>query len=410
MKVLPTIVLASMLAIPMIGLSQALNTDTRGGNWSSVPVFNQAPLEVKIGTYSNGMSPDALIMVLWNDGSNNRLDAVRVPPPYDGTGVTSDSIEITQTLFALGDICTTSSAVIVPYINDFNVEVARFDGSNWSTSTIPGTTTNFFDNADCAQNNNGVFIGTHDFSDKETELFRSTNQGGSYTFYGRYTSVAGPFDGGTREPLATSFGTRYLSGLNQTTGGMMRYTRVDTNMTPPVITHQNIRPFPAPAGFTFVKESAARHFSGQFFYTYNTDGNARTVTVDENNPANFTESQLGPINNMGSQYDFQGGGLVTVVDENGVADNINVLWGDYFIVDPNNLGPATTDPSYPLTGVGGPADACRVDFSDGSMQIFVAGSRVGSVGTDIHRLDLPPPPIFADGFESGDTSSWTFCE
>ena len=60
-------------------------------------------------------------MVLWNDGNNNRLDAINVPPPYDGTGISSTFLENTNNLFALGDICTVGDTVVVPYIKDFNV-------------------------------------------------------------------------------------------------------------------------------------------------------------------------------------------------------------------------------------------------------------------------------------------------
>lgn len=383
------------------------------GVWNSTPIFPQKPLEIKLGVFNQDNNPDALAVILWNDGSNNRLDAVRIPPPYDGTGITSTSLENTATLFALGDICTTANSVLVPYIKNFNLEVARFDGNSWSMSTVPGTTVNNFDNADCMQSSNGVFLATHDLTDSETELFSITNGGMPYTFYGRYNNVSGPFDGASREPLASTFGNRYIMGLNQTPTGMMRATRIDTNSTPPIITHTNIRQLPAPTGFTHVKESAARLISDPFFIddefgvTYNADGNARIASIPVNNPTAFTERNLGSVNNNGSQFTFQGSTLVHI--EGDISEN-NVLWGDFFIYDTTPSSPVNIDSNYPLMGVGGPVDGCRVDSTNGVSEVFIAGSRVGSVGTDLHIKQLTTPAIFADGFESGDTSSWSQCE
>ena len=79
------------------------------GDWQTIPVFFQEPLEIKLGAYSSGPNPDLLAVVLWNDGSNNRLQTVRIPPPYNGTGITGSALDSSSVLFALGDICTDGS-------------------------------------------------------------------------------------------------------------------------------------------------------------------------------------------------------------------------------------------------------------------------------------------------------------
>ncbi len=171
----------------------------RASLWDDYPIYNEAPLEAKLGTFSNEDSPDLLGVVLWSSGANsNHLEAIRIPPPYDGTGLSSVTLESSASIFALGDICTEGNNVVVPYIKNFNVEVARFNGSNWSTNTLPGTTTNNFDNADCGTTTDGMFILTHDLTDSESEIFTSDDGGSNYTFYGRYTA-SGPFGGAIRE-------------------------------------------------------------------------------------------------------------------------------------------------------------------------------------------------------------------
>jgi len=273
-----------MLVISLFSLT-AVNANP--GDWTHVPIFPEQPLETKLGTFGLGSDPDALAMILWNDGNSNRLDAVTIPPPYDGTGLSSTALEDTATLFSLGDICTIGTNVLVPYIKDFNVEVARFNGSSWSTSTLPGTVTNNFDSADCGVTNQGAFIMTHDLTDSETEVFQTTNAGNSYTFYARYAS-SGPFDGAVREPFATNRNSSIASSIYQLPTGLIRSTVFDTAQNPPNISHMDIIQLPPPPGmFTFVRESAARMLGGFVFYTYNADGNARTVEIPLTNPSGF---------------------------------------------------------------------------------------------------------------------------
>ncbi len=372
--------------------------------WTHIPIFNQAPLEAKLGSFSNGDDPDVLAVVLWNDGNNNRLDAVKIPPPYNGVGITSTFLENTSTLFALGDPCTVGTTVLVPYIKDFNVEVARFNGSSWSTSTIPGTVTNNFDNADCTATVDGVFIGTHDLTDGETEIFKSTNAGSSYTFYGRYASV-GPFGGGVREPLASSFSDRYVMGLNQQSNGQVRITRFDTSNSVPVFNHTTIENLPPPNGFTFVKESSCGFNGRGISCTYNADGMARTVDIQES-PFSFTERNLGAVSNTGSQFTFQGTTILTLLDGQGDPIQNYHAWNQFSFSEPFTTTPLPQiDNNYPLAGVGGPVDACILSRA-GQTEGWFVGPRVGSTGTDLFRRELVGDGIFTDGFESGNTSSW----
>lgn len=404
--------LQKILLTILCGHSAMVVADPKG-SWDIIPIFNQAPLEIKLGTFSEDPDPDLLAAVLWNDGVNNRLVATRIPPPYNGTGLSWTTLENTATLFNVGSICTEGDNVVVPYIKDFNLTVARFNGSNWSTMTIPGTTTNNFDNANCGVNQDGIFVAGHDLTDGETEYFRSTNGGSSYTFYGRY-AAAGPFDGAIREPLATTFGSRYLYGLNQQSNGQVRVSRTSTAGASASFTHTAVENLPPPSGFTFVKEGVGVANGPGVIFTYNSQGTARLVEVPDNNPGNTTEHNLGVINNNGSQFSFQGGAVTSFPDLNGDPVSNKVLWGDYWYVEPNNSGaPVVNDPSFPLAGVGGPIATCQLSHQGPythHTQLVVGGPRVGSAGTNLFIRDVNVDALNSDGFEGiDDTEAFATC-
>jgi len=386
------------------------NANSNNGDWSQVPIFNEAPLENIVWSDGTPIDPDMWAAILWNDGTNNRLDVVNIPAPYDGTGITSTALENTSTLFALGSPCTDGNTFVVPYIKDFNVEVARYDGSSWSKSTLPDTVTNNFDNTNCAATQDGFFIGTHDLTDGETEFFKSNNGGASYTFYGRYNS-SGPFDGAIREPLVSNWGQRYIRTVFQQSNGMVRSCRFDTaphTLTPSCV---NIEQQTPPGGFTFVKESAGSFNGNGITFTYNANGNAKMLSFNEQDIINFNNDLMAAINNNGSQFNFQGSDIITVLDENNKPMENHILWGDYYIVDTHSQIPLppSIDNNFPFDGVGGPVDGCVVRHSQGQHDTdmgFFAGPRVGSDGTNLYKRTLRSDPVFADGLESGNASDW----
>ena len=382
------------------------------GNWSNVPIFNQAPLEIKLGTFTDGPDPDLLAMVLWNDGSRNRLDAIKIPPPYDGSNTTSTSLESTATLFALGDICSNGGTIVVPYIKNFNIEVARYNGVSWSKSTIPATASNDFDSADCGVTQNGNFISGHDMNDSEIEIFINLSNSNNFNFYGRYggvsAPVAGPFDGAVRDTLAMDRNGSFGLSFYQRSNGLTRTATFDTSDNPPMFNHNDVQQLIPPVGFVFVKESFGIRILGGVVIGYNADGNARTAEIPDSNPSSPTLRNLGAINN-GTQFTFQGGSYIPNIDEEDTLVEHNVIWGDWFIFDPFSAKPANIDVNFPLMGVGGPLSACIRRMSSGKTFSYLAGPRVGSDGTDLHIRELETDIIFTDGFESGDVSVWSNC-
>ncbi len=374
-------------------------------NWSQTGIFNQAPLEIKLGVESKDPNPSLVAAVLWNDGVSNRLNAVHVPPPYDGGGVTNTPLETSGGLFALGDICTIGNVLLVPYIKDFNLKVARFNGMSWSTSTLADTVANDFDNAQCGETSAGAFILGHDLTDGESEYFRTTDAGLNYTFYGRYAS-AGPFDGGVREPLATNSSFAKACALFQQPTGPVRIKCFDSSQSPPTFTETPVMNLPAPSGFSFVKEGFGVRTGEYFYFTYNADGNARIARIDPDTPGSLEQQNLGPVNNNGSQFGFQGISAFPILDGHGLLYLLMNMYTELAEVFRFFGALPVFDLDYPLSGVGGPVDSCLRTRPNGHQNIVIAGPRVGSMGTDLFTRRVWADSVFTDGFEAGDVSAW----
>lgn len=385
-----------------------------GRGWTSVAVFDELPLEAKLGILEDQPDPHLAAVVLWNDGASNRLDALMMPPPYDGTGLTTTSLDSSSVLFSLGDLCTEGNVVVAPYVDNFTVEYARFNGSNWATLSIPFTQTDDFDSADCATSEDGIFVSAHNNTNDTLSIFLSINGGLNWSTYDTVTggpgrTISGPFDGAVRDQLAIDRDGDAAS-LYQLDNGTVRVSTFDTSDNPPIRTETDIVDLPAPAGFTFVKESGGIVIDNatgrQARFTYNADGNARIVNVPLDNPGLFTTGNLGAIDNNGMFLNFQGGALVHVVDEDDMPVETNALWGDYFVVEEPFTGDAlvSIDPEYPAQGFGGPVDGCFVRMPLGlswNSRYITAGENNDTViSTRIGES------FFADGFESGDTSVW----
>lgn len=390
------------------------------GQWESAQISTVRPLEVKMEALAapavgradtardkGGQLDDFgvwLSVVLSNSGGQNHLDAITTPSPFDGSSVTSTRLDSSATLFAVGDVCADGNTAVVPYIKDFDLRVARFDGSTWTTQTVPGTTTNNFTTADCGRSPGGLFITAQKFETSELEIFRSTDEGSSYTFYGRYGDVRGPFSGAVRDQLATDPAAPGAAIMSQQANGQVRITSFDTRFDfPPAPTHTPIVNLTAPPGsFTVVRESAAARLQdGVFVFVYNADDLARTITFDVDNPGGFSTDVLGAVNSTAQHYTFQGG---TAVHVGGSQPRTNVVFDDFFQRDA--AGTVTTDPLFPLDGVGGPIDGCLATFNPQSRRTFFTGPDATGQNTRLYSRTELPPEIFADGFESGDLSAW----
>ncbi|MGJ8662471.1 MAG: hypothetical protein ACSHWU_02425 [Marinicella sp.] len=397
-----------MIILMTIGMmSQALAGDT----WRTQHVTLKSPLEAKVGVVE-GLNGDMVGITLSNNGTTNIIEAIRMPPPYDGSGQTGTILENTEVLFAMGDICSIGDSLVVPYIRDFNLRVALYNSlsQSWSKFDIPETVADNYDNAQCGTTQDGVFLLTHNLDENDSEIYKSSNGNSPYTFYGRYASM-GPFDGAIREPLATSWGDRYAMTVSQLASGAIRSTSFRTDDVTPSFTHRVIETLDPPSGFTFVKEATANYFGDHFWFSYNSEEMAKLIQIPFDMPSDFNTSTLGSISNSGSQFNFQGTTILGINDLNHEPMRLVNLWGEFYeveqIVNPFSF---LTDPEYPLQTIGGPIDGCLVQTIMGNKVIkgegYFIGPRVGSPGTDMHIRALKIDPIFNDGFESGDTLSW----
>ncbi|TDR23486.1 hypothetical protein [Marinicella litoralis] len=371
--------------------------------WQSTPVTAITGLELKLSEPING---EMLSVLLSHDNSNNtnRLDAITIRQPFDGSDVSPPTrIDFSPNLFALGEICVENNQAYIPYIKDFNVGVIKYDGLNFSSLTIPATMTNNYDNANCAVTNDGIFILTHDLTDQETEIFKSTNSGVSYNMFGNYNSV-GPFSGGIREFITADYDSGLAMTVSQMNTGMVRSTRFFTSDAFPVFDHVNLTMLMQPTGFTFVKESSGGINGDHMSFSFNGDGQAELFNIPTANPAAFTMTHLGPINSMGSQFNFQGGSGYSVPDLDGNPMVHQVMWGNLYEINHDMSPPTfTVDSDYPLMGIGGPVDGCVIKQMRGNdiieIEGLIIGPTVGPGGTSLYLKRLEADPIFAGRFE-----------
>jgi hypothetical protein len=379
----------------------------RDRGWSSSPISVVTPLEIKVGIADEGITPDMLTVILSNvSQNNNQISAITIRAPYDGTDISSPTIIDTGSLFSLGDICTEGSTVLVPYIKDFDVKFALNSGLGWSTFTLADSLSNNFDNADCATTDDGMVLLGHNFDLSLTEIYLSSNSGVSFSSFTSYDSL-GPFDGGIRESISTTTsdgGVGFATTVSQAPSGVVRTTGFSTDLFPPLLHFTDIETLPIPMGFTFVKEIANTSFGDYGIFTYNSEGTAKMVQIPTTDPANFSITDLGPINNTGSQFNFQGGAILGIRDLGDILMEITAVWNDFFSIT-NLQIPFTisTDSMFPLAGVGGPIDGCVVHQYSGDdlidLSASFAGPRVGSAGTDLHVGTLFGDPIFIGRFD-----------
>jgi hypothetical protein len=385
-------------------LTSSLLVSARDRNWNTGPVSVVTPLEIKMGSSNEGITPEILAVVLSNvSQNNNQISAVTIRAPYDGSDNSNTTVIDSGSLFSLGDICTVGNTTVVPYIKDFNVNYALNSGLGWSTFTLASTLTLNYDNADCATTEDGIFLLGHNLTLSQSEIYTSSDNGVSFSLFSQHDSL-GPFDGAIRESISTDLSHRYAITVSQAPNGIVRSTGFSTELFMPALNHTNIESLPIPTGFTFVKEMANTTFAGNAVFTYNSEQTAKMVYIPINDPADFISFDLGPINNTGSQFDFQGGAILGTLDLGNILMEIVATWNDFFEVTniqmPFNI---TTDKMFPLAGVGGPIDGCVVHKLSGSDLVgqsgIFLGPRVGAPGTDLYMGELFGDPVFKGGFE-----------
>ena len=201
----------------------------------------------------------------------------------------------------------------------------------------------------------------------------------------------------------------FSMSLYQSSNGMIRTAHFDSSVSPPSFTHNDIEQEPAPIGFVFVKESYGARLPGHTVFGYNANSRAKAIDIADSMPLLPTVRDLGAIDNTGTQFNFQGGTALS--NPNGIGNYSEILtqWNKFYSYREDSQQ-IDIDNDYPLEGVGGPVAACRRIHNDFISEIYIAGPRVGSAGTDLHvKLLDSPDVIFNDGFESGNTSAWASC-
>ncbi len=315
-----------------------------------------APLELKMGPLGVGDDPDVAVIILWNDqGANlNDMGAYIVPPPYDGSSVTFESFSDTGATFAVGDLCTTPTSGVVPFVKDFDLRIARRVGSAWSLQTLSQTLTEHYDSSDCAVNVDGLFVSAHNMTDNTIEIYRSLNDGVSFSLFTTISDadpIIGPYGGAIRDTMAASSNSSELGVGYQTQNGSVKLAVVDTSLRRGLVETCPVFQGLPVVGFTRVKESAMSDVDSRFLHSYDLDGNARMSLIDPGTcqVANHDFGVL-PVGTQHTWYGF------TAACSH--PNRVNQLSGDYHMVDPSeafgsgfNLVHVEADP---FTDTGGP--------------------------------------------------------
>ena len=319
-------------------------------------------LELKMGPLSDTDAPDLGILVLWNEAPNdNRIGAFHMPAPWTGAGATFSGDFTSGPLFAVGDVCPLPDGAIVPYIDGTALMIARWDGTNWTVAALPSGIGIPFDSSDCGVASTGVYLSAHRTDLNRIEIYRSLDDGDSFSAWQTITDtggIAGPSQDGLRDALATDPDDPRVSVLYQRFDGMVRVAQIQT-FGRGVGTGCNVLPLAAPSGvFQIVRESdfILSRRQDRLVGSFEADGQRGYVTVDSLTPCDLDAGNFGAIQTPPVNPNY----FTTSVTETNA--NNNVLWGDYFVVDPENnfeQGETLVDIEDAPTGaVGGGADGC----------------------------------------------------
>jgi len=364
--------------------------------WVSAPLFDMEPLELKLGTFTDTPGANVLVMALTNDGTNNNLYAIDVPPPYDGTGVSSGMLD-SGAVFALGDMCLVDEIIIEPYIKDFDIKIGRYNGA-WSNFTIPQSVAHSFTTTDCVLTADGLFVSGQDFDDGNIVVFRSTDRGLSFDWYGTFGDgeIGGPFGGGVKNQLVSHGRTSSdVTSLQQRTDGHMQATHFRTDLpSPGMFMSETFLPLLALTTFIDLRESSASLGDSGINFVFNGDGQTIVAQFPFTTPLVPETWVLGPVNSS-SKYSFQD---AAVVSFGGL--RIHAAQSSYYRVGD---GPApVVENNYPNANIGGPADGCRIDDHPAGYDTVAmyALPRVGSPGIDLMTFTDLSDQIFAGKFET----------
>jgi hypothetical protein len=366
------------------------------------------PLENRVEALAPAPDPALALVSLYTTGPNmNHLCAFRVPPPYDGTGVTfQDDIDVGP-LFSVHRICVTATdEAVVAYIKynggNYDVFVAGYDGSSWSAAPVAATSIQDFHTVTCFQTTDGLFLKTFNNTTNTVDILRRDG-GGQFqqawsfgsTYFGGKTPGS-PF-GDAPIGKATSFGsfgTDLLDSAAITVGlsdGTLAFGRLTMTTTPTLVT-TNLGPAD---GETSVGIDRRPDFQLNWHAEYQDEFELHGHFGNFNeHPSTGEAVYFGTIDLGTMNPDFQG-----LAGASGPDGNRYVLADKCYWYTPDGPSPEVhLIPDYPYWILGGPVDLV---FPEGMKVGFAPGPGSQMLGI------LGIVEIFSEGFEEGDTDMWS---
>ncbi len=161
------------------------------------------PLEIKMGYYDSAPGTRIGAAVLWNNGMENLIDIYDVGVDANGVTVNNTFSSVASgDVFALGEVCVMDDWFLVPYSDNFDLHIIRWNAITAQDIAIDTSATNHT-MTDCIGFDGALSgVASLDFDDGEIDYFFSSDQGASWSLDFSYKpigdSIIGPFSGGFR--------------------------------------------------------------------------------------------------------------------------------------------------------------------------------------------------------------------
>lgn len=386
-----------------------------GGSWSQTTLDSGIlPLENRAAMLGpKGSGPDLLVFTLWSTGTNmNHLGAFHVPPPYDGSGTTFVEDIDTGPLFGVGNICVADTGeAVVPYVRanggNFDVFFAAFDGSSWSTSPIPGTSSDNYHTSECFRTSDGLFVMALNVTDQRWDFFRSSDPAGPPDFLFNDSLGESELGDPPQDPFLPEGGIavaesssmfvtgEFSAAFPMDDGDLDGYLLIGSGDTANIDGSYLPRNYNNDSEFEQGADLPLRRREGSgddvLWVVNQKNGQLRLTRHGLTNPGLDQTITLGTIGS-GSLLGFQGLGVAEGPD-----GHVYVLADKAYRVSPD-LTSTTVMAGYPFEGLGGPVN---IVFPPGMPTGFAVGPGSQVLGI----LDLSS--VFADGFETGGTGAWS---
>ncbi len=393
-------------------------------NRNAVPVNGRQVFEVRLGTSvrtSDGLEIPLVVVVTGGPTPGTttlagaQLDGASL---FDGGPNPSfTNIVASGGIFSLGGGCERGTVTEFPFILTNRPRIARFNSSTGLFSVVTPTIagTDSYDSIDCAPSPVGTLFATTNSTLGRVEIYRDNGAGFVPVQVGGITGVATPFSGGMRPGLGFQGIQNDMTLSFMRSNGANEFVSVNASTgtlgTPCIFFNA-----PAPSGFVRPRESLFRILpnGGARLAVGDFDDNGTTdiVTIPPGSCTPTATSAGAGSSNGGNGYNWTGYATATGVSPSAE----NILWGDYFYVDPHNNFVHDSPINSPFAGRGGPFHGCGVGDRDSGPSMLAVSAGTSNLTLQFSLLEKgalnDPEFVQRTGFEQRaviDTQAFATC-